>query len=84
MNNQNPNTIHLTITVAQNRNVLSRCLQIFSRRGFTLTNLTTEVLDNDETILHCSLHGPSDWHDALPQLLHKLIDVKKVEKVEMA
>ena len=82
MNDQQTHTLQLAITVKQNRTVLSRCLQTFSRRGFTLTALTTKNLEDGDAILHCTLHGPQSWHTTLPQLLHKLIDVKKVEIVE--
>lgn len=71
--------LQLAITVRQNHTVLSRCLQVFSRRGFTLITLTTKELDNGYAILHCTLIGPPHWHNTLPQLVHKIIDVKKVE-----
>lgn len=75
--------LNLDITVQQNRTVLARCLQICSRRGFTLVSLHTETHNQHEATLHCQLHGPANWHAPLPLLLARLIDVKNVEKLEV-
>lgn len=78
MQNSSAATLHLTIDVQQNVTVLPRCLQILSRRGFILTTLTTEQLPDGEARLVCSAEGPRDWHDAIPGLLEKLVDVRSV------
>lgn len=75
--------LHLRITVNQNKTVLPRCLQILSRRGFVLKALLTYEISPAIAQLHCAVQGPERWHEVLPQLLSKAVDVLAVERIEV-
>jgi acetolactate synthase regulatory subunit len=77
-------TLRLKIGAYNNRTVLPRCLQILSRRGFRLTTLLTREIRHGEVELHCILEGPSEWHESIPELLNKTVDVLYVEAVQPA
>jgi acetolactate synthase regulatory subunit len=78
MNEHHSQDLKLRITVKQSQTVLPRCLQILSRRGCTLLELSTEDLGNGAVVLHCVISAPPQWRVALPALLEKSVDVKKV------
>ena len=75
------NFLHLKLTVRNSRMALPRCVQALSRRGFVLRALLTQELDHATVQLRCTLEGPIHWHDAIPRLLQKNIDVLAVERV---
>lgn len=76
----NPN-LHLKITAAASHTVLPRCLQVLSRRRFTLKALLTRDLSPSQIEMHCTVQGPLHWHDSLPGLLTKTAEVYNVERV---
>lgn len=72
--------LHLRLTVQQGVTVLPRILQILSRRGFTLTDLTTKPHANGTATLLLTTVGDSHWHDAVPHLVSRLVDVLDAQK----
>jgi acetolactate synthase regulatory subunit len=79
MNNVNDvSSVTLCLTVRQSVTVLPRCLQILSRRGFTLLELSTEPTDGGFAKLTMVVKGNRSWHSALPHLLQRVIDIKEV------
>jgi acetolactate synthase regulatory subunit len=71
-------TLELQLTVRSSVTVLPRCLQVLSRRGFVLLELSTEQTENAQMVLHCTINGPVRWHEPLVRLLERLVDVERV------
>jgi acetolactate synthase small subunit len=78
MTHNHKTTMTLYVTVRQSITVLPRCLQILSRRGYKLLDLTTEPIDDSVARLKMVVEGYSSWHDALPHLLHRIVEVDEV------
>lgn len=55
--------------------LLPRCLQILSRRSFTLNGLQTETQEDGTILLHCDVTGPEQWEKPLIHLLARCVDV---------
>lgn len=70
----------LHILVLQSVTVLPRCMQILSRRGFTLLRLDTEHAADGLAVLRCTVRGPERWHDQLTSLIERLTDVVSVQR----
>ena len=79
-NFRDPELLHLSITARQNQTVLPRCLQILSRRGFTLLALETTRIDDIFVSLEISCTGPARWHISIVGLLEKLVDVQNANE----
>lgn len=78
-------TLHITATPSLT--LLPRCLQILSRRGFLLTDVTTENVSDVAVILHLAVVGPLRWHQPIVSLLGRVVEVSAVtatQKVAVA
>lgn len=70
--------LRLRLSVHQSVMALPRCLQVLSRRGYTLLHLQTEPATSNTVVLTMTLYGERDWHEAIPDLLNKIIGVEQV------
>lgn len=75
-------TLKLTLTARPTVTVLPRCLQILSRRGYRLTQLSAEEQRDGLETVHLVAVGPSRWHPAIPNLIARLVDVQTVTAEE--
>jgi acetolactate synthase regulatory subunit len=70
--------LQLRVTARQSVTVLPRCLQILSRRGYILTELTTEPVDDSTVVLTLAVEGQARWHDSIVNLLSRVVEVDDV------
>lgn len=69
------------IVAERSISVLPRVLQVLSRRGFLVEELSTENLPRGMCKLSCTVSGPAHWHKSIPGLLGKLVEVQSVQVV---
>lgn len=74
-------TLHLQLETSLNPMAIPRCLQVLSRRNFTLEELTSYRNGSGGVQLNMRIHGPTHWHAKLPGLLEKLPDVRSIQVV---
>ncbi len=68
----------LDIVAEDSISLLPRVLQILSRRGCLVREISTDQLENGRIQLTCYIEAPEQWTPALPGLIRRLIDVDTV------
>lgn len=76
--------VTLTLQVYPSITVLPRVLQILSRRGYRLLDLSTRTEAPETARMICRVEGPAHWHPRIGALIDKLIDVHSVTLEEVS
>ena len=70
--------LKLVIVANDDLMLVPRVVQILSRRGYRLVELTSLELDTGDWRYECAVRGDERWQNALPGLISKLPTVKEV------